>query len=82
MPKMKESVLSDPEFLRDLNSLDYKLWEEAIELSRLDVISIQRMKPYYAEAAAAANRTKTNDATEEFCCGVTCRKISRGAVEE
>ena len=59
----KESLLSDPDYLRKLNSLDYKLWEEAKKLNRLDLISIQRMKPYYDDAVAAAKATKPDKGT-------------------
>lgn len=77
--KRNETLLSDPEYLRNLNSLDYKLWEEAKELNRLDVISIQRMKPYYADAVAAAMSTKPQG-VKDICCGLVCHPISNKQV--
>jgi len=67
--KQKQSKLSDEQRLRDMNALDYKLWEEALELNRLDVVSLNRMKPYY-EAALEATKLERND----HCCGLVCWK--------
>ena len=83
-PNVQELFLSDAdlEYLRTLNRLDYKLWDEAIQLNRLDVISIQRMKPYYAHAVTAALQSKPSigEGMVEFCCGLTCRVIPNSTI--
>lgn len=73
----RTSQLSDPEFSRKLNELDYKLWEEAVELNRLDIVSIKRMMPYYQAALEKAKADKARDRSNAKCCGRICRKTSR-----
>lgn len=64
----------DKAALKNLNSLDYVLWNEAKELNRLDLISIHRMMPYKDAFTQAMKDQKAN---RKDCCGYVCRNLEQ-----
>mmetsp|Transcript_8750 Transcript_8750/g.20948 ORF Transcript_8750/g.20948 Transcript_8750/m.20948 type:complete len:493 (+) Transcript_8750:87-1565(+) len=59
-------------FLRKLNDLDYRIWEEAQALHSLDVKSINLMKQHGADIFAEYETKKRKNASD-ICCGYVCK---------
>lgn len=59
-------------FLRKLNDLDYRIWEEAQFLHSLDVKSIKLMKQHGANVFAEYE-TKKRKNPKDLCCGYVCK---------
>lgn len=62
-------------FLKKLNDLDYRIWEEAQTLNELDATSIKHMKEHGAEVILEYENNKRKS-DGDYCCGYVCKPSS------